>query len=69
MKAPKKGRYPRKPKLPKGGIKSDKQLKSYEDSVKRYNDKVTKIESKYAKDLKAYNDFQKRVIKVKNSLK
>ena len=69
MQKPKKSKFPKKPTLPKGGIKTDNQLKSYESRVADYNKKVADIEKKYSNEMTKYNAFKRRVEKAKNKLK
>ncbi len=69
MKKPVRKKYPKKPKLPKGGIKTENQLDAYDKRVSEYNKKVAAIDKEYATKLKAYEAFRKKVDRTKAKLK
>jgi len=68
MKKPVKPKMPKKPTMPKGGIKTEAQLKAYDQRVDNYKKVVAVKMKKYNADLSKYNAFIKKVQKAKQKL-
>ncbi len=69
MKKPSKKKYPKRPSLPKGGIKTEAQLKAYETKVNVYNKKVSEIDKDYKEKMKKWEAFNRKVDQAKNKLR
>lgn len=62
-------KYPAKPKRPKGGIKTAKQLESWENRVKVYSEKCKEIDKENGKKMSEYNKKVSDIERIKSSVK
>ena len=76
MRRPKRGKYQKKPglkkyrkapKMPKGGIKTEAQLKGYEDRQRTYKAACKTVDSENAKRMKVWTDGKKKIDSVYNA--
>jgi DNA repair exonuclease SbcCD ATPase subunit len=66
-KRPKLKKYPARPKKPKGGVKTDNQLKAWEEKVKTYTVKCNQIKRENDKKLSDWNKAKAAIEKRKKA--